>query len=153
MQRFQSSFLDRLLDSPSPARRADGGLSLEEVRERVAIDLEALLNTRCGLPVGALDDFPRSRGSILAFGLEDFSSMSLVKPEDRVAICQSLERAVLAHEPRLRQVRVELLPATQESKRLRFHIHAQLAVNELREPINFNATLHPVTQHYQVARL
>jgi type VI secretion system protein ImpF len=153
MQRFQPSFLDRLSDRPEPQRRQDAGLSLDEVRERVSRDLEALLNTRCGLAAGQLDAYPRCRESVLGFGLRDFSSMSLVKPEDRADICRALERSVTDHEPRLKHVRVQLSPEARDSKRLCFHIHALLSLNELREPINFNATLHPVTQQYDVARL
>lgn len=152
MKRFSASFLDRLTDN-SGQRSSDHGLSLEVVREHVARDLEALLNTRRGLSNEVLADFPRSRDSVLGFGLTDFSSMSLVKPEDRADICRSLERTVNHHEPRLRQVRVELTPESFGSKKLCFRIHAVLAVEELREPINFNATLHPVTQHVDVARL
>lgn len=129
------------------------GLSLEQVREQVARDLESLLNTRRGLSQDSLDGFTRASASVLGFGLADFSSMSLVKPEDRSDICRSLEQTVTQHEPRLRHVRVELTPESMYSKRLCFRIHATLALEELHEPINFNATLHPVTQHVDVARL
>lgn len=151
-QRFEPGFFDRLLGEAGSHKRMVNGMTADEIRESVALDLEALLNTRCTVDADLLDVFPRVRESVLAFGMPDYSSMSLVKPEDRADICRALEMAIGRHEPRLQQVRVELAPESRESKRLCFRIQAVLALSELRESINFNAMLHPITQQYDVAK-
>ncbi len=152
-QRFEPGFFDRLLGEVGSHRRMSQGMTADEIRESVALDLEALLNTRCTVEPALLESFPRVRQSVIAFGMPDYSSMSLVKPEDRADICRSLELAIDRHEPRLQQVRVELAPESRDSKRLCFRIQAVLALSELRESINFNAMLHPITQHYDVDKV
>lgn len=153
MARFAPSLLDRLLDDAplSPGETAAPQVSLEQLKDAVVRDLEALLNARCGLQRDALAAHPQAQRSILSFGMLDFSSMSLANTDERDEICRAIERAVHAHEPRLKNVRVSLADES-GGNRLLFTIHALLVANPAREPVNFNAMLHPSTQLYSVTK-
>jgi type VI secretion system protein ImpF len=154
MARFAPSLLDRLLDD-TPGAAADGAttpqVSLEQLKDSVVRDLEALLNARCGLRREALAGHAQVQRSILSFGMLDFSSMSLANTDERDAICRAIEDAIRAHEPRLRNVRVGLSDDS-GANRLLFTIQALLVANPAREPVSFNATLQPSTQLYSVSK-
>ena len=154
MARFAPSLLDRLLDD-APGVAAEGAttphVSLEQLKDSVVRDLEALLNARCGLRRGVLDGHAQAQRSILSFGMLDFSSMSLANTDERDAICRAIESAIQAHEPRLKSVRVGL-GTEGGANRLLFTIQALLVANPAREPVSFNATLQPSTQLYSVSK-
>lgn len=153
MARFAPSLLDRLVDDqPHTAAGACApAVSLEQLKDAVARDLEALLNARCGLRRDALAQFRHVSRSILSFGMVDFSAMSLAHTEERDAICRAIEDAIAAHEPRLRQVRVALVEDA-ATRGYTFQIHALLLANPAEEPVSFNATLTPSTQLYAVSK-
>jgi type VI secretion system protein ImpF len=153
MIRFTPSLLDRLLDDApqAPGEHATPQVSLEQLKDSVVRDLEALLNARCGLRRDWLRAHPQAQRSILGFGMTDFSSMSLASTDDRDAICRAIESAIVSHEPRLKEVRVEM-GGEAGSNRLVFTIQALLIANPAREPVNFNATLQPSTQLYSVSK-
>lgn len=153
MVRFSPSLLDRLLDDAptAPADSATPQVSLEQLKDAVVRDLEALLNARCGLRRDTLSAHPQAQRSILSFGMLDFSSMSLANTDERDAICRAIENAIGAHEPRLKQPRVAF-SQNGSANRLMFTIHALLVANPAREPVNFNATLQPSTQLYSVTK-
>lgn len=147
------SVLDRLLDAAprEPAEAAPPLQTLEQLKDSVARDLEALLNSRCAQLPGTFDAYPHAGASILGFGLIDFCGMSLAHTGQRDAICRSIADAVAVHEPRLKSVTVSLSDAPGVNRVL-FSIDALLAVNPAEEPVNFSAVLQPSTQSYAVAR-
>ena len=152
MQRFVPSLLDRLIDA-APKSRTEPirpAFSLEELKDSVARDVESLLNARHGSSRDALDPFPNVRGSIVAFGLDDFAAMSMSSPTDRASICVSIARAITDHEPRLRNVVVDLDRRDVATQKLRFSIQAVLVAHPLQEPVNFDAVLQTTTQNYAV---
>src|SRR4051812_6131058 len=100
---FMPTLFERLFDE-NPASAAEYSLprlSLDDLKDSVARDLEALLNTRSGLGEITLEPYPASADSVLSFGMTDFVGRSLANPADRHFICRSIERAIAAHEPRL----------------------------------------------------
>jgi type VI secretion system protein ImpF len=150
MQRFAPYLLDRLIDvSPNDAMRPM--LSLEQLKDSVARDVEALLNTRRGLDADDAAGFPRVRRSVVGFGLDDFASRSMASTNDQAVVCRAIERAVLDHEPRLRNVRVELRRGDASRQSLKFAIRAMLHVHPMQAPVNFDAVLQTSTQQYAVA--
>ncbi len=152
MQRFVPPLLDRLIDTV-PRSRAEPlrpAFSIEQLKDAVARDIESLLNARRGSTRQALAAYPNASGAVIAFGLEDFVSMSMSSAVDRAAICRSIERAITDHEPRLRNPRVELDRRDAATQKLRFSIHAMLVTHPLNEPVNFDAVLQTTTQNYAV---
>jgi type VI secretion system protein ImpF len=154
MQRFAPYLLDRLMDV-APDDRAEAArptLTMEQLKDTVARDVEALLNTRCALAAEATEAFRHANHSVIRFGLDDFSSRSLASVADRQFICSAIERAIADHEPRLRATRVEL--DARESAGMagvRFNIHALLQIHPASEPVSFDAVLQTGTQQYKVA--
>ena len=152
MQRFVPPLLDRLIDA-APLSRAEPlrpSLSIEQLKDAVARDVESLLNARRGSSRESLAGFHLARTSVAAFGLDDFVSMSMSSAVDREAICRSIERAITDHEPRLRNARVALDKRDADTRKLRFSIHAVLLAHPLQEPVNFDAVLQTTTQNYAV---
>jgi type VI secretion system protein ImpF len=147
MDRFTPGLLDRLMGETAqePAR-----MTVEQLKDIVARDLEALLNTR--VTPGRFDKFPHARGSVLNYGLADFAGMCLTSSEDREAICASLKTAIEAHEPRLTEVSATLEPEGGGVNRLHFVINAKLQVGPAGEAVNFNAVLQPSSLRYSISR-
>jgi type VI secretion system protein ImpF len=145
---FRTTLFDRLLPETDQNYR---GISLQELRESVASDLEDLLNSRMAKLDHLIDHFPLAKQSILQFGIIDFVGLSTANPSDRDKICQSIERSIAAHEPRLKQIKVEMLLDGQNMGALYLSIQAYLNIHPLFEPVIFDAVLKPTTQQYVIS--
>ena len=154
MKGFTPGLFDRLMDVPVSG--ASGGtvsrMSLEELKDSVARDLESLLNTRTVIPEEILKRFPECGRSIITYGLNDFAGRSLSSSDDRAYICTCLEKAIARHEPRLRNVKASLEVREDAINRLNFAISALLIVNASQEPVNFDAVLQPSSLHYTISK-
>lgn len=149
MKGFEPSLFDKLFDErPFTAIRRQQ--SLDELKDSVARDLESLLNTRTVIDEDLVDAFPLALGSIASFGLNDFAGLSLASVNDRRRICQSIERAISRHEPRLREVQVSLELNRNAINALFFSIKALLVVRPAQEPVSFDALLQPTTLQYSI---
>ncbi|ALK95073.1 type VI secretion protein [Massilia sp. WF1] len=155
MKGFTPGLFDRLLGTP--VRGAAGGaavsrISAEELKDAVARDLEALLNTRAVIDEALLQDYPECRSSILNYGLSDFADRSLSSPSDRAHICACLEKVITLHEPRLRNVKASLEIREGAVNRLNFSITALLVASSAQEPVNFDAVLQRSTLQYSISK-
>jgi type VI secretion system protein ImpF len=154
MEAFTPGLFDRLMDVP--VRGATSGtvsrMSIEDLKDSVARDLEALLNTRSAISEESLKAYPECRRSIVTYGLTDFADRSLSSPDDRAYICMCLEKAIARHEPRLRNVRALLEVRDGSVNRLNFSISALLVVSASQEVVNFDAVLQPSTLHYSISK-
>uniref|UniRef100_Q47E18 IraD/Gp25-like domain-containing protein n=1 Tax=Dechloromonas aromatica (strain RCB) TaxID=159087 RepID=Q47E18_DECAR len=148
---FEPSLFDKLFDD-QPVGAARRRLSLEQLKDSVARDLEALLNTRVVLDDGFETTYPLTMRSVAGFGLSDFAGLSLANVHDRRRICASIESAIAAHEPRLREVRVDLELHRKTVNALYFSINAVLVVRPAQEPVSFDALLQPTSLQYSVTR-
>jgi type VI secretion system protein ImpF len=151
MKGFEPSLFDKLFDD-TPVSAVRRSLSLDQLKDSVGRDLEALLNTRTVIDEDLADAFPLAVRSIASFGLNDFAGMSLANIHDRRRICQSIERAIARHEPRLRDVQVTLELSRNSINALYFTIKAMLVVRPAQEPVSFDAMLQPTTLQYSVHR-
>jgi type VI secretion system protein ImpF len=147
MDGFTPTLFDRLMDERSAT------WSPEQLKESVARDLEALLNTRVAVPLEFFQGYPRCSVSVLNYGLMDFAGVSLSSAQERESICTSMKRAIARHEPRLREVRIEIDTDGGEVNRLNFAVVAVLLVDGVREPVNFNAVLQQSSLHYSIRKL
>ena len=145
---FRKTLFDRLLPTSEQDRQ---GMSLQELRESVAYDSEELLNSRLANFDSVIDAFPLVKKSILQFGIIDFVGLSTANPLDRDKICQSIACSITAHEPRLKQVKVEMLFDGQNMGALCLSIQAYLNIHPLYEPVIFDALLKPTTQQYVIS--
>ncbi|KAA3653753.1 MAG: type VI secretion system baseplate subunit TssE [Proteobacteria bacterium] len=151
MKGFEPSLFDKLFDN-APIEASRRRLSIDEVKDSVARDLEALLNTRTLIDDTLAQRFPRAVQSIASFGLNDFSGMSLASVSDRRDICASIKRAIACHEPRLKDIQVDLELDRRSINALFFSIRAVLVVRPAHEPVSFDAMLQPTTLQYSIAR-
>src|SRR5690349_20938533 len=101
--RITPSVLDRLIDyEPEVSREplASRSKSLRQMKESVKRDLEQLLNTRrsenCMPP-----DSKELENSLAAYGLPDFTSVSIKSPSEQERLLAALESAIAIFEPRL----------------------------------------------------
>ena len=145
---FRTTLFDRLLPETEQNYQ---GISLQQLRESVASDLEDLLNSRMAKLDDLIDDFPLAKQSILQFGIIDFVGLSTANPTDQDKICQSIEQSIAAHEPRLRQIKVEMLLDGHNMGALCLSIQAYLNIHPLFEPVVFDALLKPTTQQYVIS--
>ncbi|WP_180038662.1 type VI secretion system baseplate subunit TssE [Acinetobacter sp. YH16052] len=143
---FRTTLFDRLL---SQDIQCSQGLSLQALRKSVADDLEDLLNTRL-VNLDVDDSYDQVKRSILQFGIIDFVGLSTANPMDRDKICRSIEHSIHAHEPRLTQVKVEMLMDEYNRGSLCLSIQAFLNIYPLYEPVIFDAFLKPTTQQYVI---
>ncbi len=95
--------------------------------------------------------YPLARKSVLQFGIIDFVGLSTANPLDRETICHSIEQSIEAHEPRLKQVKVEMLLDGHNMGSLCLSIQAYLNIYPLYEPVLFDALLKPTTQQYVIS--
>ncbi len=145
---FRSTLFDRLI--PEQDRYLQG-LSIQQLRESVAHDLEDLLNSRVAKFDQEMTAYPLARKSVLQFGIIDFVGLSTANPLDRETICHSIEQSIGAHEPRLKQVKVEMLLDGHNMGSLCLSIQAYLNIYPLYEPVLFDALLKPTTQQYVIS--
>ncbi|WP_353173462.1 type VI secretion system baseplate subunit TssE [Acinetobacter rudis] len=144
---FRATLFDRLITANEQGK----GLSIQQLRESIANDLEDLLNSRVAKINRPLDDLSFVKHSIIQFGIIDFVGLSTANPLDRDKICQSIEQSITAQEPRLRQIKVEMLVDNDNKGALCLSIHAFLNIHPLYEPIVFDALLKPTTQQYVIS--
>ena len=152
MQRFSPPLLDRLIDRAPlvPTESLRPSMSIEQLKDAVARDVESLLNSRRGPSDRAAGAGGGAFDTVLGFGLDDFAYLSMSSKVDRDFICRSIERAILNHEPRLRNARVAIEKRDTDTQKLRFSIQALLIAHPLQEPVNFDAVLQTTTRNYAV---
>ncbi len=147
------SVLDRLLDDQPGVSREPAFDRLQDLvglKKAVARDLEALLNTRQEILEELPAEFTEVRRSLLAYGLPDFTSMSVRSDRDRTQMRRAVEDAIALFEPRLTRVRVTVEPPQAHDQALRFRIDALVRVEPAPEPVSFDASLQVDTQAYVV---
>lgn len=147
------SVLDRLIDEePEISRevRKDDQRLLRDIKNAVRRDLESLLNTRA-----RCTSWPPSLGnlenSLVNYGLLDFTNSYARAVEEPDALCRSIESVIRNFEPRLRDVRVEMMPSDVATDRsLRFRIDATLFVDPISDRVLYSSSVEPVTGNFEV---
>lgn len=152
MQGYNPGLLDKLLAGRGykPVNSTLSQFSLEELKDSVAKDLEALLNTRKVIPPEILKAYPACSKSIVAYGLPDFAGLALASTDDRAFICRALAETISIHEPRLQNVKASLEMQESAVNRLNFAISAILVVHPAHEPVSFDAVLQPSSLQYTI---
>ncbi|RIX42003.1 MAG: type VI secretion system baseplate subunit TssE [Rhodocyclales bacterium GT-UBC] len=141
---IKPSVFDRLLDDHPREQHEHQQhfvFDLRKLKQAVARDMEALLNSRNIDLDHALERFPESQDSMIDFGITDLSSLSLLDPGDRAYLRDKIRITVERHEPRLGRIRVSLDPPSGNERMLRFRVDAILKVLPTKPPVSFDATL------------
>lgn len=150
--RVTPSVLDRLLDyEPELSREplASRAKSLRQFKQAVRRDLEWLLNTRQiagGLPT----DLKETNDSLAAYGLPDFTTLSIESDVDLKQIKREVEETIRRFEQRLENVVVSFEAGRPAERGLHFRIDARLKVDPAPEPITFDTVLQLGSGQYLV---
>lgn len=141
--RITSSVLDRLIDhAPDATQEAPASRqkSLRDLKAAVKRDLEWLLNSR-QVVGGVPEDLKETSHSLAAYGLPDFTGVSLKNSAEQAYVRRTIERAISVFEPRLEDVMVILIPGNNGEQVMRFRIDARLKVEPAPEPVTFDTLL------------
>jgi len=150
--RVQTSVLDRLIDyEPEISREpvASRSKNLRQLKQSVRRDLEWLLNTR-QLATGVPPELKEVTDSVVAFGLPDFTALSIDNADDQKLIKREIEEAVRRFEQRLESVVVSIEPVQPTERVLRFRIDGRLKIDPAPEPITFDTVLQLGSGEYEV---
>lgn len=112
-------------------------ISLRQIMPNVIRDLENLLNTRCS-PLDLHSGFRHLAGSLINYGLKDFSSENPSSSKIRQELCREIEKKIRWFEPRLKNVSVSV--ETQGSRKAKavFRISGILKIEPIAEPVYFD---------------
>ena len=154
LSRFVPSLLDRLTDPVADTADADRrrGYNLAQMLDAVRRDMEDLLN--CRRSVGDLDRaaLPRVFQSVYGYGLPELVSLSAVTTAQRDEIARQIAEVIARYEPRLFDVRVQLLdPTASDHRALRCRIEGRFAMDPSPE-VQFDSMLEVMTGHHTVVR-
>lgn len=122
----------------STARNAGRILDAPALRESVRQDLSRLLNTRSSLRGSPLQ---MAEGTVLDYGLPDFSSLSAVSETDRDLLGKVVAARIAAHEPRLRNITVSFVRDAADPRAVQGVIAAVLALEDVYEPVTFSMSM------------
>lgn len=150
-QRSLYGFKKTLFDILIGPEDGDQTMTLHALRQSVAQDLEELLNSRMIKLDPMIKNHPLAQNSIIQFGIIDFVGLSTANPLDRDTICNSIANTIASHEPRLRQIKVQMRFDHAQPSALSLSIHAYLNIHPVYESIVFDALLKATTQQYLVA--
>ena len=147
-RRLVASLFDRLTDYEPRNSREVLPPESEQLRlyeDSVARDLTNLLNTRrneADIP----EEFPYTRESLAAYGIQDFTTA----PMDREAIRRAIERTVRLFERRLSRVQVALME--EGGLNFSYRISGMLRVDVALEPVVYEADLPKESRRFRVLR-
>lgn len=150
--RITPSVLDRLIDhEPEVSREPLGSRSksLRQLKESVKRDLEQLLNTRQSED-WLSPDLKELEMSLAAYGLPDFTSVSIKSPAEQNRLRRALESAITTFEPRLEDIDITIMPLGDLERAMHFRIAARLRIEPAPEPVTFDAMLQLSSGQYLV---
>ncbi len=149
----QMSVLDRLIDeAPGISREpVQERISIGQIRDTVARDLENLLNARRHILVP-----PASCGevnnSLFVYGLPDYTSRNPGNVSVRSQLRLEIEKTISRFEPRLKNVTVHIDSRAANSRDLGFRITAVLEVNPITEPVTFDTSFDLNRSNYSILK-
>lgn len=111
---------------PRRRTREDPKRTIDSVREH----LQRILNTRQGSVMIGED-----------YGLPDFAELLRDYPDSLRDFERSIRMTIQKYEPRLKMVRVRLLPNEEDLLTLRFQVSARLVGQERRVPVLLESTV------------
>lgn len=115
-----------------------GRRGLSALQSSVGHELDRLLNTRCAASLEQLASRPRS---VLDYGLPDYSALHTADLKHRHQLAELVRATIVAFEPRLREVQVEVMPDANSRQALEVAVSARLVAAGRLEPVSFNVAV------------
>jgi len=139
LDRLLPCLLDRLTDE-EPDKRQEGRdrrvVSMRRYRQGVLGDLQSLLNAKNHSGDEELNEFPRSRVSVINFGIPDFSGV-LASQDSLREMERGIYQAIVAFEPRViaSTLSVRGIERTEAGTSHAFEIRGTLWAQPMPEPL------------------
>lgn len=128
---------DKLVDQelgapsePNPLRK----VTREQLYRSIQQEVQRLLNTRIPIAAKDMEDVERT---VINYGVPDFGSFTTTSGVDHDSVARYYAEAISAYEPRLRDVRVKVVPLPGADKALQALIEATIAVGPIVEQVSF----------------
>ena len=131
------------IEAPALVRLHREGVSPEELRRNLGVDLAALMNTIRLDAVIDLSDQPRLRGSIVNHGFLDLTAISRSRRAE-MAIAEQIRLTLIEREPRLDPQRLTVSLGDQDATRtdkLTYRIEAEIRAWPADVPVGFTAEI------------
>ena len=117
---------------------AAGRHGLSALERSVAQELDRLLNTRCAASLEQLATRPRS---VLDYGLPDYSPLYSADIKHRRQLSDLVRDTIVAFEPRLREVAVDVVLVANSRHALEVSVSARLVAAGRLQPVSFNVAV------------
>jgi len=118
----------------------------DKIQENIRSHLEDLLNTRA-----RRFSFPSNlkelNQSVLTYGMSGSSHTNLSNHTEKQRLCEDIEKAIVAHEPRLKNINVTWQEGSLDNN-FTLHIQASIKQNNNVEYIFFESQLDPLQQQF-----
>ncbi len=119
------------------------GISPEELRRHLGVDLNCLMNTVQLDAAVSLEDAPWVQKSVVNYGFRDLSSVTRSR-HNELLIATAIRQTLLEHEPRLLPDSIEVVPGAVDdstTQRLVFDIQAEIRGYPADIPLGFTAEI------------
>ncbi|MBI2771768.1 MAG: type VI secretion system baseplate subunit TssE [Burkholderiales bacterium] len=131
---------DRLSSSESLGSAGAYLLSPEQLEASIARELSRLFNTRCRLMPS---QYKESTGTVIDYGIPDFSALSPRRGEDRELLESALTRAVSFYETRLANVSVKVASVPQRGDTAIATVSGDVMIGLKAQRMSFALNLNP----------
>lgn len=131
---------DRLAQQEGPGGTGAFHLSPQQLQASVARELARLFNTRSRL---GLSELSHSTGTVIDYGLPDFSALSPRRGEDREVLERALVQVVAHYEPRLANVKVKVDAVPERGDVAAVTVSADLSIGTQAQRVSFSLNLNP----------
>ena len=133
-----------LFDRFVPSEGAGGAgafiLLPEQLTASIARDLGRLFNTRNRLGLSEIDS---STGTVVDYGIPDFSALSPRSEEDRRLLQKALLKSISFYEPRLKNVAVKVEEVEQRGDSAAVTVSGDITIGLHHERVSFSLSLNP----------
>ena len=131
---------DRLASQEAPGGIGAFLLLPEQVEASIARELARLFNTRSRLP---LSEYDKGTGTVIDYGIPDFSALSPRRGEDRDALEAALAQAVRQFEPRLQGVKVKVEAVPDRGDVCAVTLSGDIRIGMQQQRVSFTLNLNP----------
>jgi type VI secretion system protein ImpF len=112
----------------------------EHLEASIARELSRLFNTRSRLMPS---EYAQSTGTVIDYGIPDFSALSPRHAQDRELLEASLKQAVVFYEPRLQNVSVKVAAVPQRGDKALVTVSGDVTIGLKAQRVSFELGLEP----------
>jgi type VI secretion system protein ImpF len=131
---------DRFAPPEGPGGTGAFLLTPEQLEASIARDLARLFNSRSRVSLSEMD---ASTGTVIDYGIPDFSALSARRGEDCELLQRALAQAVGFYEPRLRAVKVKVGPVADRGDVAAVTISGDMTIGMVHQRVSFALNLNP----------